>query len=699
MMKRLAALSLSAVLTCNFALCGAIASGMPENTSGKSVFYVAPDGNDNAEGSRRHPWRSMEGVAANVTEYMALHPGADVTVRFAGGEYFMRTAVSFDNLASALKLEASGKGEPVISGSLPVTGWTKVTDEALLSRMPASSEGKVWQADLRACGISGFGNVISRRNRPDFYYRGKRQVLARWPDSGFATAGKAVGATDLEETWIKVHGTVEGCLEYKDDRISKWAGEPEACVFGYWYWDWADGYSGLTSVDPEKKVFTLEKPWSGYGYRDGMRFYGLNLLCELDAPGEYYIDNADGCIYWYAPDGFDHEDSRTEFSVSEAAYLITVNECFGFSIDGFTLKGGRNGALKVSGGDGASVSNCRFCCFGENVIWFNGGTDHKVSGCKLDELGASGIRLTGGDRKKLEPCRFCVDNTIVDNFSLFKRTYEPAVLVEGVGMMISHCLFSNSSSSALRLDGNDILVQYCQFFDLVTESDDQGATDSWFNYTYRGMVFKHNHFKDIRGGMFAGAAAIRFDDIISGNTVYGNVFERCGGGHFGAININGGRDNHVSNNIFYECPTALTGCSRIGKDWKEQMELNRSRIDAVDGLGPIYVARYPEIKTSYESESGYNYLDDNIVVNTPYLCSYPDLTETRNNTMFSEDTLGLNHYLQPSVQQAAGLSPIPFRQIGVKSNRFKSHGKKMSCDLTATTHTNHIINNTKTNNQ
>lgn len=672
MMKRLtASLCLVVVLSCTGALCRATASWMPEKTSGTSVFYVAPDGNDNAAGTRRHPWCSVEGVVANVAEYMAEHPGVEVTVRFSGGEYFLPTAASFNNLASALKLEASGKGEPVISGSRPVSGWTKVTDDVLLSRMPVSSEGKIWQADLRACGISGFGDVISRKNRPDFYYCGKRQILARWPDSGFATAGKAVGATDLEETWIHVHGTVEGCLEYEDDRIAKWTAEPDACVFGYWYWDWADGYSRLMSVDPEKRVFSLAKPWSGYGYRDGMRFYGLNLLCELDAPGEYYIDKTNGFIYWYAPDGFDPDDSHTELSVSKDPYLITVNDCVGFSIDGFTLKGGRNGALKVSGGDGVSVCNCRFTCFGENAIWFNGGVNHRVSGCKLDELGASGIRLTGGNRKKLEPCNFCVDNTIVDNFSLFKRTYEPAVLVEGVGMMISNCLFSHSSSSALRLDGNDILVQYCQFFDLVTESDDQGATDSWFDYTFRGMTFKHNYFKDIRGGMYAGACAIRFDDIISGNMVYGNVFERCGGAHFGAVNINGGRDNHVCNNIFYECPTALTGCSCQGEEWKEKMKLNQSIIDAVDGLGPIYVARYPEIKSSYESEYGYNYLDDNIVVNTPYLCSYPDLTKTRNNTMLTDDALGLSHYLKPSVQQAAGLTPIPFQQIGVKSNRFK----------------------------
>ena len=665
-MKRIISLVLVAALSSFCVSHEASASGKEEIT----VFYVSPCGDDAARGTQKHPWQSVEGAAAKVAEYMEGHPGIDVVVKFAGGEYRMRDSVAFEGLSSALRFEAAGDGEPVICGSMPVTKWEKLTDASVLSKMPAGVAGKIWQADLRANGIADPGNVISRSNRPDLYYEGRRQTLSRWPDKGMAEAGKAVGATDVEETWINVHGTKEGVLEYTDDRMAKWAEEDDAYVFGYWYWDWADGYSKLASVDTVKKTFSVAKPWSYYGYRDGMRFYGLNLLCELDSPGEYYLDRGKGVVYWYAPDGFDPEDSHTEYSVMDSGYMITVSACDDFSIDGFTVKGGRNGAVTIIGGRNASVSNCRFTCFGENAVWLKGGLRHRISGCKFDELGAGGIRLSGGDRVSLKPCGFCVENTIVDNFSLFKRTYEPAVWAEGVGMTLSNNLFTHSSSSALRLDGNDILVQYCQFYDLVTESDDQGASDSWFNYTYRRLTFKYNHFRNIRGGMFAGAGAIRFDDIISGNIIYGNVFERCGGGGFGAVNIHGGRDNHMDNNVFYDCPSALTGSAAQGEEWKEQMRMNKEIIDAVNGLGPVYAVSYPELRSSYESEDGYNFLYDNIVVNYDQLCAYPDFVKKGNNTEISGDTLGLSHYLQPSVQKACGLSPIPFGKIGVKSNRF-----------------------------
>ena len=48
------------------------------------------------------------------------------------------------------------------------------------------------------------------------------------------------------------------------------------------------------------------------------------------------------------------------------------------------------------------------------------------------------------------------------------------------------------------------------------------------------------------------------DDAISGTLVYGNIFFHAAQG-FGGVNINGGRDNIIDNNIFAECEKAITG--------------------------------------------------------------------------------------------------------------------------------------------
>lgn len=639
------------------------------NAGGGTVtFHVSPSGNDNAAGTDVHPWRSIEKASRKASSYMKANPGTAVKLVIDGGVYRLREELVFEGLEAPLTLEASGNGEPVLSGCMPVSGWKKLSDRNVLSKLPKTARGRIWQADLSECGVEDAGEAISEKNRVDFYYNGKRQTLSRWPNEGFATAGKACGATDLGDTWIHVHGTKEGVIEYLDDRISRWADEKDPCMAGYWYWDWQDGYQKIGSIDIDRSTVTLIGPWSTYGYRDGMRFYGLNLLCELDSPGEYYIDREKGRLYWYAPYGFDgHGD--TELSVFNRSYMVHVTDCGeGVTIRGISFEGGRRGAVQVVGGRCTSVCGCRFSRFGGTAVSFVGGWEHKVQGCLFEELGCGGLWMKGGDRKTLRGCGFIVEDSIVDNFSLFKRTYEPAVYLGGVGITLAHCLFQHAPSSALRLDGNDMTVEYCQFYDLVLESDDQGGADSWFNYSYRGLVLRYNHWRDISGGMFAGAAAIRFDDIISGNTVYGNVIERCGGGGFGGININGGRDNRIFNNIFYDCPFAVSGGARQGDDWRKAMADNKDRIDEVDALGALYESRYPEIRSSFYSGEGYNYVHNNIVVNARQVAKNPQFSNLHDNTEIQGDTLGLSHYLQESVQRGYGLAPIPFEEIGVKEN-------------------------------
>ncbi|MBO5660353.1 MAG: hypothetical protein J6R98_04880 [Bacteroidaceae bacterium] len=176
----------------------------------------------------------------------------------------------------------------------------------------------------------------------------------------------------------------------------------------------------------------------------------------------------------------------------------------------------------------------------------------------LENLGLDGIRLIGGNRHTLEPSNHKVTNTVVHNFSLYKRTYQPAIYVEGVGLTRSNNLFAESSSSAMRIEANECLIEYNQNFHVVTESDDQGGLDMFYNYALRGNVICYNHWRDIRGATHWGSAGVRFDDLISDQLVYGNVFENVGGGHFGGVQIHGGKDNLIENNLFYNCSKAVS---------------------------------------------------------------------------------------------------------------------------------------------
>ena len=642
--------------------------------SGPTVFYVSPSGDDAAQGTQASPWRTPEASAGHVRTYMQAHPGQAVRLEFAAGTYRLREPLVFEGLSAALTLSGP---DAVFSGEMPVTGWTPVTDPSVLSRMPAAAAGKVLQADLRACGVSDLGTATERTDRIDLYCDGVRQTLARWPDSGFTQAGRAVGQTTLPDTWIHVPGTAEGRLEYLDDRMERWARESDPRLFGYWYWDWADKYHRLAAVDSRRREFTLDEPWSHYGYRDSCRFYGLNLLCELDAPGEYYIDRDKGMIYWIAPEGGSKDG--TVVSVFDGSAMIVAKDCKGLCISGLSFEGGRCGAVQLTGGEDNAVFDCRFARFGDTVLRIEGGHGHWVDGCLLTELGCGGISMTGGDRRTLEPADFKVTNTIVERFSLFKRTYEPAVFFHGVGLLVSHNRFQYSSSSALRLEGNEITVEYNQCWDLVKESDDQGGFDTFMDYSYRGIVLRYNHWRDIKGGSYAGAAGIRFDDIISGQTVYGNVFERCGGGGwsggggFGGVQINGGRDNRIVNNLFYDCPWAVSGRALQGARWTSVLTtgLSAERLKDVDIFSPAYVAAYSEMQAHFSEAEGRNEVSLNLVVNAKAL-----LLDRNDGFICSGNTVlhsiqPLSWFLKPSTQRECGLEPIPFAEIGVGRNRWK----------------------------
>lgn len=643
----------------------------------ETLFRVAPDGDDAAAGTPAAPWRTPETAAARVQAYMQAHPGEAVRLEFTPGRYPLAAALSFAGLEGPLTIACNpAAGEAVLTGELPVRGWQPVTDPSVLQQLPEQAAGRVLQADLHASGISDLGDPISRTNRIDLYCNGRRQTLARWPDTGFTQAGKALGATELPDTWIHVHGTAEGVLEYVGDRMERWAQEPDPLLFGYWYWDWADKYHRLAAVDPARKVFTVDAPWSHYGYRDSCRYYGLNLLCELDAPGEYYIDRGRGVIYWIAPE--DADLAATVVTVFAGEAMVRATDCKGLTISGLAFEGGRRGAVQIKGGEGNKVCDCRFTRFGETVLRFEGGRGHAVEGCLLTELGCGGIAMTGGDRQTLEPADFVVANTIVEHFSLFKRTYEPAVFFHGVGLLVAHNRFAQSSSSAMRLEGNEITVEYNQCFDLVEESDDQGGIDTFMDYTYRGIVLRWNHWRDIRGGMYAGAAGVRFDDLISGQLVYGNVFERCGGGGwsggggFGAVQINGGRDNRIFCNVFYDCPWAVSGGAFQGERWNRAFAEGRRQFSEVDLDNPAYAARYPLMRAHAGEAEGVNYVERNIVVNAQALLlpRHGGFLTGGNALMQSDQPL--SHFLQSRIiDYVYGVNIIPFSEIGVQENRWK----------------------------
>ena len=236
-------------------------------------------------------------------------------------------------------------------------------------------------------------------------------------------------------------------------------------------------------------------------------------------------------------------------------------------------------------------------------------------------------------------------------------------------------LFHDCPSSALRLDGNDILVEYNRFEDLVLESDDQGGIDIFNNYNFRGIRICHNYFHNIGDPKDNIAGGVRFDDRISGMLVESNVFDHCGSSGFGGVQIHGGQDNLITGNVFYDCTYALSHTAWDADSWFERSKGDCAvlgltpEMDSLTPMGKLYLERYPDIAHVFDKELvNRNYLKCNLVVNTPELIARGVNIVSEDNTFILENSKqGLDYWISDKVLAEYGLSPVGYDCMGPRN--------------------------------
>jgi hypothetical protein len=640
------------------------------------VLYVSPKGKDTNKGSKSAPLKSLQGARDRVRILRKANPQKPVQVIVDGGVYYQEEAIVFTeedsgNENAPVTYEAKKGTIPVFTGSKSLTNWQVLTDPSQLSRLAPGLSGKIYVTNLRDVGITNFGDATDMGLRPELFSNNELQTLARWPNTGFTKAGKVRGKTPLPPTYLAKTGTKEGLFDYVQERQNKWALENDPRLGGYWYWDWAEEFQKVGKIDTTTKTIHLKEPYHGYGYKDSLRFFGLNLFCELDIPNEWYLDGSSGLLYWYPPTGIDPKKADVKLTVFSSPYMVEIKNCHNFFLKGLTFQESRGSAVSIENGQKCVLKDCRMERFGRDGVHVKGGKENGISGCFLGTLGYSGITLTGGDRKTLTPSGHFVENTVVEHFSLFKRTYQPAIHITGCGYRISNNRFRYSSSSAFRLEGNDIVLEYNQISHVVNESDDQGGLDIFYNPSYRGIVVRYNHWSDISGGTFHGSAGVRLDDLISGVHVHGNIFERCGAKDFGAVQIHGGKDNVVENNLFVKCIAAVSFSTWGQKRYLETLELpiiQKKLYEEVDIRTPLYLEKYPALKTIREG-ADINTAINNLVVDCPKLfLRDKGIQITENNTVITGEGKTLDVLTTPEFLKNYGLTAIPYQEIGPKNN-------------------------------
>ena len=280
-------------------------------------FHVAPGGADTNPGTRAQPFATPEAARDAVRKLRQGEgsPQGGVTVWLHPGDYIRTNAVELiaadsGSLGSPVTWRSFGTEKARLLGGRTLTGFRPVTDAAVLAHLDEKARGQVLQLDLRGAGLSSFGEMKSRGfSRPttpahcELFFDGRPMTLARWPNEGDweQIAGFPEANAQNDGHGGKI-GRLEDGFHYAGDRPRRWRDTSDLWVHGYWSWDWANSYERVASLDLEHRLIKTAPPYGLYGFRKGQRFYFLNVLEELDQPGEWFLDRAAGMLYFWPPE-------------------------------------------------------------------------------------------------------------------------------------------------------------------------------------------------------------------------------------------------------------------------------------------------------------------------------------------------------------------------------------------------------------
>jgi hypothetical protein len=615
-------------------ICGA---GLGWNVFGadRAVFHVRPDGDDAGPGTAEKPFATLERARDAVRMAKKEGPltgGAEVVLH--GGRYvlaskFQLTAEDSGFAGVPLVFAAAPGAEVCLTGArpIPASAFRKPTDASALDRLEPSARDGVLCAELDALG---FPKTPEPRDNfrlpfgiPELFVDGRRMTLACWPNEGWATIAKII-----DKGTMRNDGSVSdsadpkkerpkenrgGVFEYEGDRPARWKPETGVWLHGFWCFDWYDDAIRVASIDPEQRRITL-KVAHQYGVRQGnpspRRWRAVNVLEELDRPGEYFIDCGSNRLYFWPearpevgryPSGADSlAKARVALAVRDEP-LVVVQNAEHITLRGLTFEEAQGDGLSVTDCQGVSVEACVFRNLRRKAVNINGGAGNRIAGCDIHDTGTGGVMLGGGDRKTLTPAGHVLEDTHIRNFSVHQLTYASAIHLSGVGNAARHNLIHDAPHQAVSVHGNDHLFEYNVVSNVCMSSDDAAAFYKGRNPSCRGNVLRYNLWSEIGSPRGHGNAAVYFDDGDGGDTVYANLFFRCGDpgkGSFGTVFSHGGHGNLVDNCVFIECKRALGSAPWNDMRWKDFIDAplwQERLLKEVDITKPPYTVNYPEL--------------------------------------------------------------------------------------------------------
>jgi hypothetical protein len=566
-------------------------------------FYISPKGNDKNPGTKEAPFQTPERAREAIRNYKKNngYPKTGFVIRFFGGNYELKK--SFE-----LKEEDSGeKNNPVKYCSLPgekvrILGgislnpddFKKVNDNEILNRLQPDVRDKILQIDLKSLGITDygehkqFGHGLPVVNAPlELYINHNIMTLAKYPNAGGIMIGDIIDPGSVPR--IGDNSNRGGIFKYTDDRHEKWLKNDDIWLQGTFKYGFADDKIKIEYTDTIKKTIKLTKPHM-YGLGTGENFnqyIAMNILEELDMPGEWFLSRKTGILYLYPPKDF--EKSLVEISLMEEPLICMMNVS-NIILSGITIELTRGIGIYMEGGENNLIAGCTIRNTGTtgimngqgamrtypdvtvdnyegipvskevgsfqsqyywNTVWDRKcGKNIGILSCDIYNNGSGGIVFGGGSKKDLTPGGNYVRNCRIHDFQLRNKAQWGGVNIDGCGNIIANNEIYNADLQGIFVRGNEHIFEYNNIHHVAMNSNDASAWYLGRDPSDRGNIIRYNFVHHIGRTDRKWIMGIYFDDASCDGLVEGNIFYKAA--TFGTVYSNGGQDIIVRNNIFID---------------------------------------------------------------------------------------------------------------------------------------------------
>ena len=391
-------------------------------------MYVSPTGDDAAEGTIGAPLKTLEGARNKVRELKQSGlPAGGITVNLLGGEYLASSALELTAADSGeagkpIVWKAAEGAEVTFSGTVSVepNRFGHVTDEDILARLPEAARDNVYVCDMKALGLDNIGPIPKvGYGWPELppplnvVMDGKSMHMARYPDKDFVNPSHIFDPGfnpryDYSPDPTKEKGPIWACNDQGlKDMFDLLKLEDDVWTYGYFNHTYADDNVASKTVEMDTQYgvkFTGKHPtWYAMEGGEPKKFYVYNILCGLDAPGEYYLDRTNDKMYVYSDT--DIASRKVELGVLADPFFKLEGASY-ITIEGLHFTAGNANAIDLYNSNHILIADCLFTNMGQKGVTMNGSLenhDNTVQSCDFKHMGSGGVLLDGGEILSLTP--------------------------------------------------------------------------------------------------------------------------------------------------------------------------------------------------------------------------------------------------------------------------------------------------------